>query len=89
MLAIPRSSLIFFLAYFVIMILLGLLRYCMWRRAQQEDTWNGKLAHPSFWKWVLYEEGGFSVYLNWFCLLVFIFNIIRVIVTIFNGFAPF
>lgn len=73
-------------AYFIAMVLLFTRFRTLWKRAQIDDAIDGKLAHPSFLKWLLWESRG--SYLNWFWFMVFCVSVVRLIITIIFGYAP-
>lgn len=73
-------------AYFLGMALLFVLFIIQWKRAQVDDAVHGKLAHPSFLKWLLWESR--NSHLNWFWFAIFCINIVRLIITIIFGYAP-
>lgn len=77
-------------AMFAFYIVLAIAWAVLWHFVQQEKTRDGKKRYSNFWNWWLGKENPStpSMVLNWMVVILFFFNVFRLICTLIFGFAP-
>ena len=77
-------------AMFAFYIVLAIAWAVLWHFVKQEKTHDGKKRYSNFLNWWLGKENpsAASMALNWVVVLLFFFNIFRLICTLIFGFTP-
>ena len=84
------ASIQLLVATFASYIVLAIAWAVLWHFVKQEKTCDGKRRYSNFWNWWLSTENPskLSMVLNWMVVMLFFFNVFRLICTLIFGFAP-
>lgn len=85
--AFTLASIKFFAVYFIIIGVLIYLWWDLWHSNIKNAKYSGKKTE-TFFMYCLGPVNKARMFCNWFVVIVFLFNIFRLICTIIFGFAP-